>query len=146
MEKTSEKIPSNIKGDLQKFYILLDKMIILYKKIQHIFLINLNNVFKKNIFEELSKDKLIKDTLQILEKNKYDFNKLLSTQILIDEDKDNLYVSLTKELNILINDSIIERNKEVDLFKIPSNMGKSKKSIFKVKKEHEVEQLLENHI
>ena len=134
MEKTSEKIPSNIKGDLQKFYILLDKMIILYKKIQHIFLINLNNVFKKNIFEELSKDKLIKDTLQILEKNKYDFNKLLSTQILIDEDKDNLYVSLTKELNILINDSIIERNKEVDLFKIPSYMGKVKKVYSKLKK------------
>ena len=141
MEKTSEKIPSNINDDLRKYYILLDKMIILYKKIQHICLINLNNVFKKNIYEELSKDKLIKDTIQILEKYKYDFNKLLSTQILVNENEDNLYVSLSKELNILINDSIIERNKDVDLFKIPLNMGKSKKSIFKVKKEHEVEQL-----
>ena len=49
MEKRSEKFPLNIKKDLQKFYILLDKMIELYNKLQHLFLINLNNVFKKKI-------------------------------------------------------------------------------------------------
>ena len=141
MEKRSEKFPLNIKKDLQKFYILLDKMIELYNKLQHLFLINLNNVFKKKIYEELSKDKLINDTIEILEKNKYDLNKLLKTPILEKEDERNLYVSLTKELNILLNDSSIEKNKGVDSFQIPLNMGKSKKSIFKVKKEHEVEQL-----
>lgn len=141
MENICEEQSSNFSSiNVCDYYILFDKMVNLFKKIQPILLINLNDLFKKKNLLMLKENKLVQDTIKMIQKVNFDFNALLHNEYSTNDISDNEYISLSNELKELLSDKCIESNGAIieEKFKI---LTKNKKNLFKKKKEHEVTQL-----
>lgn len=141
MENISKDQSSNFSSiNVSDYYSLFDKMVNLFKKIQPILLINLNDLFKKKNLLMLKENKLVQDTIKMIQKVNFDFNALLHNEYSPESNKDNEYFTLSNELKELLSDKCIESNGTIieEKFKI---LTKNKKNLFKKKKEHEVTQL-----
>lgn len=135
-QEDKQKNTNNIKD----YYVLLSKMIELYKMIQPILLINLNDLFKEKNIMLLKNNVLIKDTISILKQNNFNFNALLNNEIpSLEKDKDNLYIKLSNQLKELLSDKCIESNGANEQKMVI--LTKNRKNLFKKKKDHEVRQL-----
>lgn len=143
-----------------KHILLLESMLCLYKKIQHILLINLNDIFKQSNLKILKDNTLINDTIKVLERSSFDFNTLLQTNVSEIDKNENLYIKYTNQLDQYVNDPIISEysnnnneedsmekehivksNSQISTITSSSKQAKSKKTSYKQKKAHEVDKL-----
>ena len=133
---------------MNDYMLLSDQFISLYKNIQEIFSINLNDAFKKNNYNKILTNKLLKDTEIILALYNNDINKILNLKSFPQNGlnnvqlSDNLFIKYTLEYeNLIANNLIINNeNENIDGHFI-LNIDRNK--IYKAKKEHEVKKLSE---
>ena len=134
-------------NQINDYKLLLDKFILLYKKIEELFSINLNDAFKKKNYNKMIENKLLIDTEIILSQYNYDINKILLLKSFTENNNDNisnndnLFIKYTLEYEELIKNNLIINNEDTDILGGHFTQNFEKKKIFKIKKEHEVKQL-----
>ena len=136
-------------NQINDYKILLDNFITLYKNIEELFSINLNDAFKKNNYSKMLENKLLKDTELILSQNNYDMNKILLLKSLSDftgnnnniANLDNLFIKYILKYEELIKNNLIINIGDIEALEGHFIKNIEKKKIFKIKKEHEVKQL-----
>ena len=140
---------------IQNYFSLLDEFIYLYKNIQEIFSINLNDSLKSLNIQKILSSELIKDTILILSQNNYNINKILEPTFLDnnsnlptsqEKTNNNLFVIYSKKFESLINNRLIlnqekDSNSENIQGHFLQNIERDK--IYKIKKNHEVKKLSE---
>ena len=134
-------------NQINDYKLLLDKFILLYKKIEELFSINLNDAFKKKNYSKMIENKLLIDTEIILSQYNYDINKILLLKSFTENNNDNistndnLFIKYTLEYEELIKNNLIINNEDTDILGGHFSQDIEKKKTFKIKKEHEVKQL-----
>ena len=119
---------------------LLDKMLAVFKQVHHLFLLNLNDVFKSHCLNLLINDKLFQDTLTFLSQHNFDLHYILNTLSHNNNEHtvdNNAYIKLSHEYEALINDPLIEQQAQCP--NTTQTLSKTRqKNQFTLKKEHEV--------
>ena len=134
-------------NQINDYKLLLDKFILLYKNIEELFSINLNDAFKKNNYDKMIENKLLLDTEIILSQYNNDINKILLLKSFTVNNNDNisindnLFIKYTLEYEELIKNNLIINNGDTDILEGHFIQNIEKKKIFKIKKEHEVKKL-----
>ena len=132
-------------NQINDYKLLLDKFIHLFKNIQKIFSINLNDAFKSNNYNKIITSQLLQDTENILSLYNYDINKILKLKSFTDLNSNNLFIKYVLEYEELINNKIIINTEDYNEKIIEGNtiQKDNKDKIYKNKKEHEVKKLSE---
>ena len=121
---------NNISG----YRTLLDQFICLYKKIQEIFSINLNDAFKKNNYSKMITSKFLKDTEELFIHYNYDINKIINLKSFSETiNNENLFVKYSLEYEDIVKNNLIINNEEENEI-LENQQNKSKKA-------HEVKKL-----
>jgi hypothetical protein len=149
--KIDELNSVKLNKDKSAYFIYLDDLTNLYKKVQHILLVSLNDVFLQNNLNNLTQDKLILDTIQIIKQNNYDLNKILKIYKSYNDNpkndnnnshnhNENLFTNYSIKCQELLSSKLIEYP-QTNPFN--TNTDKKNKFKFKSKKNYEVEKLSE---
>ena len=97
----------------KKYKELLDRMVMVYKQLHYLFLINLNDVFKSYHLNVLVNDKLFQDTLMFISQYNFDLHYILNTLSHNNNNSNNnnnAYITLSHEFDALINNPLIEQH------------------------------------